>query len=77
MGVKYSFKREETRDSVLIQRLVSQYNTLGFVNPVGKFQTKTMKRTERRDQFWHNKRDMQLGVKANRFEPHRREQVIF
>jgi hypothetical protein len=42
-----SFKREETRDSVLIQRLMSQYTTLGYVEPVGKFQTKVMKVSHR------------------------------
>jgi hypothetical protein len=36
-----------------------------------------LQKTERRDQFWYSKRDMQLGVKANKLAKHRRVQVIF
>ena len=67
----------EQRRSALISRLMSQYRALGW-RGYGKGEAAA---TRARDEAWGRKmqkaRDVKLGVKANKFQPHFRPQVVF
>ncbi len=67
----------EQRKSALITRLMAQYRALGW-RGYGKGEAAVMRA---RDEAWGRKmqkaRDVKLGVKANKFQPHLRPQVVF
>lgn len=74
---KQRFPTQEQRKSALISRLMSQYRALGWKG-YGGGEGGVLRQ---KDEAWGRKmqkaRDLKLSVKANKFQPHFRQQVIF
>lgn len=69
---KQKFRPDQDRNSVIINRLMSQYKLLGWHN-----QPVDAQREERRRTRDAKKGALDLGVKANKLQHHFREQVIY
>ena len=65
------FAVSDTRDAVMIGRMMDHYRKHGYV---GKFEDEKFTREARKSQSLQNKSFMQVGVKANRLQHHFRLQ---
>ena len=74
---KQRLPTQEQRKSALVSRMISQYRALGWKESA-KGEVGMMRQ---RDEAWGRKmqtqRDLRLRIKANKFQPHLRPQVIF
>lgn len=74
---KQHLPSQDQRKSALVSRLLSQYRALGWKG-YGRTESGLLRQ---RDEAWGRKmqkaREVKLGVKANKFQPHLRPQVVF